>query len=285
MIQIKNDFLELNVSPLGAEWQSIRAQLTGQEYLWQGNPEYWSRRAPLLFPIVGELVKDTYRLNGDNFILKRHGFARNQTFDLIEQSPNVVEFELCANSETLQNYPFHFSFRIRYELLNNSIVTTLQVFNPDSVVLPFSLGAHPAFQLPAGMENSSIEFESQENARRYFVRNGLIASESTLFETKDRELFLNPDLFNDDALVFHSLKSKSIIIKSNNSPLVKMDWDDSFSYFGIWSQRNCNQFICLEPWAGIADSHDFTGDFTTKAGLMLLPPLQCKKFQFTCTFY
>ena len=235
--------------------------------------------------IVGELLNSSYRLNEMSYTMERHGFARTLLFETIAFSDDVVEMELCASEETRKIYPFHFSLKIRYEIIENSIVATMAVFNPDAVTLPFSLGAHPAFLLQEGMKNYSIEFEQQEVTKRYFVSNGLLSPDSVLFETKGNELILNTDLFDEDAIIFKSLKSKSMVIKNKSKPFVKMEWDNSFTHFGIWSKRNCNHFVCLEPWAGVADSQGFNGDFTVKEGIINLPPLHTKKFQFTCTFY
>ena len=286
MIAIENDYLKLVVNPLGAEWHSIILKNENRECLWQGLSDFWPRRAPLLFPTVGELNDNAFRWNGKSYSLKRHGFIRFEKFELIHQSANELEWEVCATAETLKVFPFHFSFRVLYTLLDNEIKTRILIFNPDSQSMFYSVGAHPAFLLPGGMNNYFLEFEREEKTKRLFVREGLISDERHDFEPVLRKLPLDTTLFDSDALVFRNLNSRSITIKRNNDrPVVKMVWDEIFSHFGIWSAKNCLHFVCLEPWAGLADHHGFSGDFTQKEGIRSLGAGCDDKFVFSCFFY
>ena len=47
-VQIENEFLIATFAEEGAELVSLQSKETGIEYIWQGNPEFWARHAPVL---------------------------------------------------------------------------------------------------------------------------------------------------------------------------------------------------------------------------------------------
>lgn len=148
MIQISNEKLTVLVSPQGAELQSIVRNDTGLEYLWSGDPAFWGKKSPVLFPIVGGLKDNTYQYRGDHYTLGRHGFAREQLFAVTEQGAEHVSLRLSDNEATRKAYPFRFDFTIQYLLQDDQLQVTYQVLNRDDKTLFFSVGAHPAFKLP-----------------------------------------------------------------------------------------------------------------------------------------
>jgi galactose mutarotase-like enzyme len=147
MEQIKNEYLTVEVSSLGAELQSVK-DANGKEYLWQADPAYWNRHSPILFPIVCGLWKDTYRTEGGTYKLGRHGFARDTEFKLIAKSDTKVTFALNESEETLKNYPYKFNLAITYRLDGNKIRVIWHVENTDSKEIHFQIGGHPAFNVP-----------------------------------------------------------------------------------------------------------------------------------------
>ena len=56
---VKNDKLSLTVSDMGAEMQSLLS-CDGTEFLWQGDPAYWTGHAYIMFPICGRLTDGKY---------------------------------------------------------------------------------------------------------------------------------------------------------------------------------------------------------------------------------
>ncbi|MDP9042893.1 MAG: aldose 1-epimerase family protein, partial [Bacteroidota bacterium] len=167
MFTLENELLRVTVSTKGAELQSITGKAFGIEYLWNGNPAFWAKKSPILFPIVGSLKNNSYSYQGKSYTLPRHGFARDMDFQVEKQSLKDITFLLKSNSETKTNYPFDFEFRIKYQLQADELSTEYQISNTGNGVLLFSVGGHPAFNLPltAGTEFSDyyLKFDETEN--------------------------------------------------------------------------------------------------------------------------
>ncbi|MBC7861453.1 MAG: aldose 1-epimerase family protein, partial [Bacteroidia bacterium] len=272
MVSLYNDEFQVKIHPAGAELHSVFSVKNSIEYLWQAEKETWPRHAPNLFPIVGKLKNGSYSFEGKKYELPQHGFARDLNFELISSSQTSAVFELCANEETLKVFPFHFSFKISYSLLGDKLRTNYSVFNPFHEPLYFSLGAHPGFSCQVknavGLEDFFIEFENEETTKRFFVEEGLISPETENFKTENKKFFLKKEIFAKDALVFKDLSSHSLkLLNTKNTHGIKMEWSPEFSYFGIWTKPNCDKFICLEPWTGIADSTNTSGNLIEKEGI------------------
>ena len=147
MEQIKNNKLTVTVSKHGAELQSIK-DANGKEYLWQADPKFWDRHSPILFPIVCGLWEDKYRVNGKEYKLGRHGFARDTDFKLIAQGDNQLVYGLNDSAETFKDYPFHFNLAVSYKIVENKIKVVWHVENTDNKEIYFQIGGHPAFNVP-----------------------------------------------------------------------------------------------------------------------------------------
>ena len=276
MIQIENKYLSVSVNPKGAELQSIYCKDTNLEYLWSGDPNFWGKKSPVLFPIVGGLKANSYQYNGASYQLGRHGFARDMEFVLTAKDKESISFTLHANEATQEVYPFLFSFTITYTIHKNKLSCTYHVTNVDLKPMYFSVGAHPAFKVPLedglAFNDYQLLFDSNETAKQWpLTAEGLIKREPINFFTDTNKIDLSKSLFYGDALVFKELKSTSISLLSNNSKHgFKFEFND-FPYMGIWSAKNAD-FVCIEPWCGIADHEDATGDVKQKEGINLLLP-------------
>ena len=147
MKTLKNTALTLNISLHGAELTSIRDSF-GREFLWQADPAFWKRHSPVLFPIVGSLWDKHFRVNGREYEMGQHGFARDMDFRLVSERDDEMWFELNSSPETLAKYPYKFTLRIGYRLEANKIHVMWEVSGDDSQTMWFQIGAHPAFYLP-----------------------------------------------------------------------------------------------------------------------------------------
>ncbi len=262
---ISNKLISISVNTLGAELISLKSNNT--ELLWQADKTVWPRYAPVLFPIVG-------KLNSGEYPLTQHGFARDKEFVLVEQKNNCLEFELTANEETLSLFPFQFSLRIRYELDVSGIKIKYIVFNPSNESLPFSIGAHPGFNCKriAGesLEDFYLEFENKKELTAEKLKDGFLNGETYSIELNENKLSLSTDLFNNDALIFKNKQIEKVKLCSTRSKtqiiLNCKDWP----YFGIWSKKGSDAFVCLEPWYGITDSVKKDSDFIAKDGIISL---------------
>lgn len=260
----------------GAELSSFIHKENGLEYVWQAAPQIWARHAPVLFPIVGRLKDDTFSYNGDLYRLSQHGFARDLEFSLESSSEDELKFALGYSDGTLAHYPFRFKLVIGYKLKATVLTVTYEVFNEDEQPIFFSIGAHPAFRCPLGdheeFEDYYLEFNETETLERHLLTDGLFnaATESVMNHTQI--LPLSYGLFEKDAIVFKKFKSSAIALKSNKGPHgVKVSFP-GFPYLGIWTKQRGAPFLCIEPWYGLADATNASGQLVEKEGIMALEP-------------
>ncbi len=264
---ISNSTLTASINHLGAELFSIKDN-QNKEYIWEGNPDFWGKHSPVLFPIVGTLKNNTYKIDGKEYNLPRHGFAREMEFELIEKSENKAIFSLKSSEETLKKYPFNFELQLIYSLNENSLELEYKVINKGTEKMPFSIGAHPAIALPNNFEDYAFEFEKEENLKYYLLENDLISSKTKILETVNKIVPLNYELFKNDALIFKTLESKSLTILENSKPYVKVDFKD-FPSLGLWTKENA-PFVCIEPWLGYSDTDENSGNLFEKEGVLTL---------------
>lgn len=276
---LSNSILSVSINSKGAELISIQNNQTKREYIWEGNPEYWGKHSPILFPIVGTLKNNAYRFNGQNYTLPRHGFARDHEFKVISQEQDKVIFSLQENAATLAAYPFNFELQVGYTLTENEVVVSYLIKNNNQKTMPFSIGGHPAFALKNAFTDYSLRFEKEENLISYALENDLISDKTAIVKLQQNELQLRYSLFDKDALVFKSMASKQIQLLENNVPILHFKYSD-FPHFGLWTKVGA-PFICLEPWLGYADTLAATGNLTEKEGITLLEGNSAKEIRFS----
>ena len=276
MFNIENDNIKVAIHPKGAELQSIFHKDRKMEYMWNGDPAFWGKHSPILFPIVGTLKNDQYTYEGGAWSLGRHGFARDLEFTVTDQQPGSIVFSLSSNDDTRKKYPFDFVLEVSYQLLPQGLKTGYRVSNPASRDLYFSVGGHPAFRLPlvpdTSYEDYYLEFDKKETAPRWPIsKDGLIETvPQPLLEGTNR-IALSRQLFEKDALVLKHPASTAVSLKSDKTPHgLRMDFP-GFPFLGIWAARNAD-FVCIEPWCGIADSTDTDQQLTSKEGIQRLAP-------------
>ncbi|WP_289658567.1 aldose 1-epimerase family protein [Flavobacterium panacagri] len=277
---ISNSKLSASIKQAGAELFSIKDN-QNNEYIWEGNPDFWGKHSPVLFPIVGTLKNNTYTIEGKEYQLSRHGFARDMEFQLIDKTENNAVFSLKSSEETLKKYPFNFELQLIYTLQESSLDLEYKVINKGKEKMPFSIGAHPAIALSNNFEDYALQFEKEEELKYYLLENDLISSKTKILETENNIVPLNYDLFKNDALIFKTLDSKSLTILKNKKPYIKVDYKDFLS-LGIWTKENA-PFICIEPWLGYSDTDENTGDLYKKEGILILDENQNFTAKFSIT--
>ncbi|RYG21510.1 MAG: aldose 1-epimerase family protein [Chitinophagaceae bacterium] len=274
-IYIENEHIRVSFSSKGAELQHITGVDSGTEYLWSGNPKYWPKFSPVLFPIIGALKDNLYHYEGETYALPRHGFARDMEFDVEKISECEILFTLTATAETLKVYPFEFQLGLRYKLAKATVCCTYEISNPSDKELLFSIGGHPAFAAPLNKQGEYSDYYLQFNADDelicYAIEDNLITDNTIILNLNEKQLSLNHELFYNDALVIKNLKSNSISLMNNkNYNGINLKFDD-FPYFGIWAAKDAD-FVCLEPWCGIADSVNHNQQLNDKEGIITLAP-------------
>jgi galactose mutarotase-like enzyme len=264
---ISNSNLTAQIKHLGAELFSLKS-IQNKEYIWEGNPTFWGKHSPILFPIVGSLKNNSYSYNEKQFQLNRHGFAREMEFELIAKTEESATFSLISTLETKKVYPFDFELQICYSLDSNKLNIDYKVINKNETTMPFAIGAHPAFALPGNFEEYSLEFQQQETLNYNLLEDGLISNTMNDLQLNNRQLGLKYQLFEKDALVFKTLQSKSITILKKANPILKINFND-FPNLGIWTVVNA-PFLCIEPWFGYSDTLSEYDDLSMKEGIQLL---------------
>ncbi|PZP12671.1 MAG: aldose epimerase [Aliarcobacter butzleri] len=275
--EIKNSFIKAQIKSFGAELNSLKKCDENFEYIWQANSKYWARHSPVLFPIVGRLKEDSYFYKNKKYSLSQHGFARDKEFEIVQNEADFIEFRLKSDEKSLEFYPFFFELDIGYKLDKNSLIVSYKVKNKSDEKMYFSIGAHPAFNTQVG---DFLEFENIKTTKRYFLdEKGLIYKNQDL-NLENSKLYLDKDLFKDDALVFNDSNIKQITLKNiENKSRVKVKFDN-FPYLGIWSKPNDAPFVCIEPWFGVADEENTNQKIEDKKGILSLE----KEEEFFC-FY
>ena len=273
-VSLSSAALTAQVDPLGAQLSVLRDS-AGRDLLWNGDPSVWSGRAPLLFPIVGALAGGAYRVDSKTYHLPRHGFARHSAFQVAESSATSAVFRLEADDVTFQLYPFSFQLEVHFVLDGATLSMTALIKNLGNSKMPASFGYHPALRwpLPYGRERAEhvIEFAGDElSPVRRLDQAGLLMPERFPTPVVQRRLALQDALFQNDAIIFDDLRSRSVTYGATDGPRIRLSFPDA-PYLGIWSKPRAN-FICIEPWHGVADPQGYSGNFSAKPGVFMVAP-------------
>lgn len=289
MFTIENNQLKVSIQAQGAELASILNKENKLEYLWDGNPQFWPKQSPILFPIVGSLKDNTYFYKGQSYqIPTRHGFAREKVFSVKEQTQDSVTFSINEDEETLKAFPFSFEFSITYTLKENTLSVRYSVRNKGNEEMYFSVGGHPAFNVPlvAGTtyEDYELKFNQKETAPTWPNTNGLFqASPVPFFDNQDM-LPLSKELLKTNTLQFKHLKSNEITLRSALTPHGVSVNLTGFPYLCIWAAPDAD-FICIEPWCGISDGVNSNQQWEQKEGNNQLPAGETFERSWSATFF
>ncbi|MBC1515268.1 aldose 1-epimerase family protein [Listeria immobilis] len=277
MIKLENEFIIVEMKEAGAELTRIFHKDTGLEYLWNADSKFWGRHSPVLFPTVGRLIEDTYFAEGKPYHLGQHGFARDRNFQVVEQTDNMIRFDLDADKDSLKIYPYKFKLSISYKIEKSTVSVFYEVENTDTKRIYFSIGAHPAFNLPlvegTAFEDYYLDFGTEEKLETLCLEGPYRSGEIQDITGKPTQILpLSYDLFKNDALIFEGLHKKEITIKSNKTPHFVQVAFQEFPFVGIWTAKEGTPFLCIEPWFGIADGVGNSVELRDKAGIEHLEP-------------
>ena len=291
MYTIQNEFLTVTVAAKGAELMSIVAA-DGTEYMWQGDPKYWSDRAPNIFPSVGRLTGGKYSLDGNFYELGCHGFASKSKFDVIKHEPSYLELCLTNNDETMAVYPRKFAFTIVYSLDGNKLDTLYKVENLDDRELPFGIGGHPGFNVPLvpgkKFEDYQLRFSEKCNPEMYLVSpKYLFTGETAPYSLKgDQIIPLQHSLFDDDAVVLRNVAREVTLEAEGDSHSVTVTYP-GMRYIGFWHKPHSDApYVCIEPWCSLASFEDVPAIFEERPDLLRLAPgaVYENHWSIRCTF-
>lgn len=273
MIQIKNDKLQAEISPLGAEVRSVKNIETHHEYMWSGDSSVWSGVSPVLFPVVGKSTNNKIKYQGKEYPMGNHGLARHSVFDVVLHNQNSVVLAMQTN---INNYPFKLSLEITYTLNKNKLITEFKIINLDQAIASCGFGAHPAFACPFdevhNYSDYELVFDREENLNFHPINLEAFYT-GEIQQTKLSKLDLNNHIFDKDALVYSGLTSNKVRLAEKNSDRYIEVCFDGFEYLGFWSKPKANAaYVCIEPWCGKSDILGFDGDIDKRQGNIEIKP-------------
>ncbi|MFS0653872.1 aldose 1-epimerase family protein [Bacillus sp. 179-C3.3 HS] len=276
MRTIENDQLLVRINERGAEVREVHHKENGLQYMWSGNPSYWGRVSPVLFPIVGRLKIDEYKLGDRTYELSQHGFLRDVDFEVYEGTESTITFQYQSNSRHLAQYPYEFTARIRYELSQNGLIISWEIQHNGEGTMYFSIGGHPAFNVPLvdgeQTEDYTIMLEpsNDRGTVQYELHESLVREKGKVVQIEPIQL--RAALFQKDAMIFSDINRVSLSSPSGHG--VEIDLR-GFPFVGIWSpyhseNKTMAPFVCIEPWYGIADVEGTNGQLKEKFGIQAL---------------
>ncbi len=276
MITLKNEHLTVGLDPFGAELCSI-VDASGREYIWQGNPAVWSGHAPILFPIAGRLLSDSYVYNETKYYLQKHGFARKSPFAIFSEDNGHATFTLASTEETKRVYPFDFLLTVDFHLEGKTLTVSHSVRNIGNGEMYFSFGAHPAFNIEIG---DRVQFSEKETFTTYlFNELGLADGTKCIAEDTD-SITITEHIFDGDALFFENLKSThATVVSEKDGAILKMTYGKA-PMLGLWAKPGA-PYVCIEPWHGFCDNMNVTGKLEEKPFILHLLPGEEFKFDYT----
>ena len=267
MITIKNEYLTASINEIGAELKSLVCNNT--EYIWEGKTEIWAGSCPLLFPICGGLKEDKYILNGKEYTLQKHGYARFKTFEIESKTDTTAVFLHKSDDETKKQFPFDYELRVIYTLTEKTLKIDYSVKNLTDGTMYFSIGSHEGYYTPEGIEDYDVIFPQKETLNANVLYGNILSNQQIPIIKEQEYLPLYDKYFTVDALVFKELKSKSATLRNRKTgKALRVDFPDD-KYFLLWHKPN-SPYICLEPWSGIPHVVGSSYDITAKEGIITL---------------
>ena len=272
--------ISAKINFLGAELCSLIKD--GKEYIWEGNPNVWSNQAPILFPVCGGLKNDKFIFDGKEYKLCKHGFAKVEMFKLNDKTEDYVSFVLSNNAKTMEQYPFKFDFYANFYIVDNGLKVEYKVVNKDKKSIYFAVGAHEGYAID-NIEDYKLVFEKGEQLKTFEIERGLLSGKSTVDRENVKEIALNYDYFNVDAIILDNVNSKEVsLVNSISNKGVKVCFND-FKHLLIWTKPNA-KFVCIEPWSAMPDLIDCNNKIEDKPDITELKVGQSKTYKHEIIF-
>ena len=289
--EIHNEFLSVKIEDAGAQLASVKDR-TGTEYLWQGDPDIWPRRAPLLFPIIARLKDNRYLLEGEAWTIPTHGFCRSAPFTVAEQAEDRISFRYRDTEETRKVYPFAFSLTVAYHLEGRSLKKTHTVENPGNKPMPYELGGHDGWRAPIGggerMDDYAIRFPGVEEIQPYGMdAENMITPKTEIYRLNNGRMPLKPSVYGLDTIILDALPQRRAILEDGGGkPRLSVEFND-FPYLGVWTAAKDfdTNYVCIEPWTTLPDAVFAGRELTEKAGIRILQPGHSETLSYSVTIH
>ena len=264
----------------GAELKSL--VIGGREIMWCGDPAYWGKTSPVLFPAIGNVKNNKTIIGGREVSLSKHGFARDNTFSVVRKSGNSLVLQY-KYSPVKNGYPYSVDLALQYNLFDDRIEITYSVYNPNYCSIPYCIGAHPAIACD-NLDKCTLVFEKRENAS-----TPVMDLDTRLFRSKDRierlagasKLPISYDMFDNDVVYFDNIKSRAVKLVEGKKTLATVSFE-GFETLGLWTPAGKRAgFLCIEPWCSSDDYDDDSGIFEEKKCIKILRTKEFAKYKMT----
>lgn len=280
---LENERLLIEVEERGSQLVRIYDKKNNREVLWNGDPAFWPKHSPLLFPIIGACYKKTYRVNGTEYHMPNHGFAWTSDFTFVKEGDELAA-ELASSEESKVLYPYDFKVTVEHRLAGNKIIVSWRVENTGAEEMLYSIGAHPAFMMPEGKKTSDmyLAFPGKKELPFYRISEKSCAIKDvvkTLSPDEDSCVKITEDFWDDNVYIFdHQELDTVALYHGDKTPYVLLH-SEGFPYFGVWTKPGA-PFVCLEPWQGRCDTEGYTGEFKDKDGIRVLAAGKSEEFSY-----
>lgn len=286
MFTLENQELLVQINPIGAELTHVIDQKSGFDFIW--NDERWPKHAPILFPAIGRSTKDQYLIDGKTYPMQQHGFATDYDFQVLNDEVDTLTLELKANSETRKSYPFAFNFQVTYHLSGKNLSVVFKVTNQDQKELSFSLGFHPAFNLPGTFEDYSLAFSPENQVLKQFeiVKNPFPyrSGKQKVADKAVSNLQLTRPFFEKGLVILDNDINVVELTSDSSNYAVKVKMAD-FPYLCLWTKEDMAlPYLCIEPFQGLPDVIDQEQELLKKEGNIKLAAGKSADYQVQLTF-
>lgn len=288
---IQNQHLTVGIEDLGAQLAFVCTP-KGTEYLWQGNPAIWSRRAPLLFPLIGRLKDSSYLVDGKQYTISSHGFARDSVFQVVDHTDTSISFRMEDSEETLAVYPFSFSLTVTYTLEENSLKKSHHVENRSETTMYYELGGHDGFRAPLApaemMSDYAISIPGVDSTIQPYGMDAacMVTPKEQVLPISDGRIPLVPMSFGLDTIILDDLpQRKAALVDRDGNARVTLEFED-FPYLALWTKDAPlpTNYVCIEPWSSLPDAVFAGRELSLKQGVRALASGADETLSYTTIF-
>ena len=291
IVTIRSEALTVQIEDAGAQLASIRDK-RGVEYLWQGDPDIWNRRAPLLFPFIARLKDEQYLLRGKPYHIGTHGFCRSAPFEVTAQSESSATFRYADTAETWEMYPFAFALSVTYTLEGDTLVKTHRVENRGDEPMLYELGGHDGYRAPIEaherMGDYAIRFPGVDAVTPYGMdAQNMITPKTVTHPLPNGRMPLKPSAYQLDTIILDDLpERRAVLVDASDRPRVSVSFDD-FPYLGVWTATKDfdTNYVCIEPWTSLPDATFVGRELSDKAGVRTLAPHAAEELTYRVTIH
>lgn len=272
---LENERFKVVLESMGAEIKSVWDKKLELEHMWSGDPAFWGKTAPFLFPFIGKLEKERFIYEGRVFPADKHGFGQRVEYRVAEQTDDSIRFCVQDTDATREKYPFSFVLEIAYILQADGIREEWWVKNTGDKPMYFSVGGHAAFACPPGKADRKGSRVGQRiklygvepDAELYSLRlnnKGVITEELLPVQLESGCFAVTEELFAGDALIFDKEGiTAAALCDAEGREYVRVECDAPV--WGIWSHPDSGAgYVCLEPWYGICDFAGYEGELAQR---------------------